>query len=222
MVVTPESWTVSLNGPTWFYGIDSVMQVLFALVTLLIYYMCIKAYKFSKDQKYKHFGWGFAFMSFAYFILAMSNLAIVSTFYDGTVRGINFGNLFYLAHVFFTLIGYSVLLLVSMKVRSKKLAVLMFSFISLFVLFSYQYYLKYHIVSLILLFFIAYQFFENFQKKRTINSGLVFTSFYLLAISEILFLATVYVPLLYVLGNVLQLLGYLAMLIMTIRVIARG
>jgi len=221
-MVFTENWTVSLNGPQWFMGVDSVMQVLFALVTLMIYFMSMKAYKFSKDAKYRHFGLGFAFMSLAYFILAISNLAIISTFYDGTVRHINFGNLFYLAHVFFALVGYSVLLLVSMKIRSKKLAVLMFAFISLFVLFSYQYYLKYHIVSLILLFFIAYQFFENYQKRRTINSGLVFVSFYLLAISEILLLSTIYVPLFYVVGNILQLLGYLAMLVMTVRVIARG
>src|SRR3989344_6838976 len=221
-MVFTESWTASLNGPTWFMGMDSVMQGLFVVVTLMIYFMSMKAYRFSKDPKYKHFGWGFAFISLAYFILSVSNLAIVTAFYDGTVRGINFGNLFYLAHIFFTLVGYSVLLLVSMKVRSKKLAVLMFAFISLFVLFSYQYYVKYHIVSLFLLFFIAYQFFENYQKRKSINSGLVFTSFYLLAISEILFLATVYMQLLYVVANVLQLIGYLAMLVMTVRVIARG
>ena len=222
MVVFTESWTVSLVGPTWFYGVDSIMQVLFALVTLMIYFMSMKAYKFSKDPKYKHFGWGFAFISLAYLILSVSNLAIISKFYDGTVRGINFGNLFYLANIFFTLVGYCVLLLVSMKVKSKKLALLMFAFISLFVLFSYQYYLKFHIVSLILLLFIAHQFYENYRQKRSINSGLVFTSFYLLAISEVFLLVMPYIPILYVVGNIFQLLGYLAMLIMTIWVIARG
>lgn len=221
-MVFTESFTASIAGPDWFMGIDSIMQIIFALVTISIYFMSMKAYKFSREPKYKHFGLGFAFMSLAYVILAISNLAIVTRFYDGTVRGINFGSLFYLAHIFFILIGYCVLLLVSMKVRSKKLAVLMFAFISLFVLFSYQYYIKFHIVSLILLLFIAHQFLENYQQKKSTNSALVFSTFYLLAMSEILLLATVYMPSLYVVGNLLQLLGYLAMLTMTIRVIARG
>lgn len=222
MAITTESWTVSLAGPQWFMGLDSVMQVLFALITLVIYFMSMKAYKFSKNSKYKRFGLAFAFMSIGYFVLAMSNLAITTGFYDGTIRGINFGNIFYLTHIFLVLVGYAILLLVSMKIHDKKLTALMFSFILLFVIFSYQYYLKFHLVSMMLLLFIAHQFFENYQSKRSMNSALVFASFYILAVSEIFFLLTVYFPSFYVVAHLFQFAGYFAMLTMTIRVITNG
>lgn len=221
-MVMLESLVVSINGPSWFFGIDTVFQVLFVLVTMLIYSLSARALKFTHDKKYKNLGLAFFFLALAYLILAMSNLALYTEFYDGVVRGINFANLFYLAHIFFILIGYSVLLLVSMKIKSKRMALLMFSFMLMFIAFAFQYYMKFHLVSLMLLVFIAYHFWENYLHKKSTNSGLVFVAFYCLCMAEVFFLTMVWLTPLYVVAHVLQLIGFLSMLWMYMRVFKHG
>jgi hypothetical protein len=213
-MVILENWAASLIGPSWFYGIDTIFQIMFVIITLLIYSLSVKAFKFSLDKKFKNLGLSFFFISLAFLILALSNLALYSGFYDGTVRGINFANLFYLAHVFFMLIGYSVLLLVSLKIKSKRVALLMFSFMLLFIAFAFQYYLKFHLVSLMMLVFIAYNFWENYLRKHSINSGLVFVTFYFLTIAELFFLCSVWMPTLYVMAQLMQMVGFLSILVM--------
>ncbi|MEA3378300.1 MAG: hypothetical protein U9Q69_01550 [Nanoarchaeota archaeon] len=212
-MVVLESWVASINGPSWFYGIDSLFQIIFIIATLLIYSLSVKAHsftkKFSSQKKYKNFGLAFLFLAFAYIILALSNLALYTGFYDGVVRGINFANLFFFAHMVFILVGYSVLLLVSLKVRDKKSAVLMFSFMLMFILFSYQYFIKFHLVSLILLIFIAYQFWENYLKQKSFNSALVFITFYFLGVGEIFYLlSVVWAPSFYAIAHLMQFVGF--------------
>lgn len=221
-MVMLEHWTASIAGPGWFYGVDLVFLALFLIINLIIYKFGVKAYGLTRDKKFKHFSLAFFFMSLAYLIYGLSNLALYTEFYDGVVQGINFANLFYFAHIFFMLVGYSVLLLVSMKVRSKKMALLMFSYMLLFIAFAYQYYLKFHLVALMMLVFIAYQFWENYTRKKSFNSGLVFVTFYLLGIAEALFLLEVWMPTLFVLGYLLQLTAYLAILTMYVRVLKNG
>ncbi|MEK6816883.1 MAG: hypothetical protein AABY09_04675 [Nanoarchaeota archaeon] len=221
-MVMLEHWTASINGPSWFYGFDIVFLALFVIINLIIYKVGVKAYGITRDRKYKNFSLAFFFISLAYLILGLSNLALYTEFYDGVVKGINFANWFYLAYIFFMLVGYSVLLLVSMKVRSKKLALLMFGYMLLFIAFAYQYYLKFHLVALMMLVFIAYQFWENYLRKKSFNSGLVFVTFYLLVMAEAMFLLQVWMPVLFVVAFLLQLTGYLAILTMYVRVLKNG
>lgn len=221
-MVMLEHWTASINGPEWFYGIDIVFLALFIIINLAIYKIGVKAYGVTHDRKYKNFSLAFFFISLAYLILGLSNLALYTEFYDGVVQDINFANLFYLAHIFFMLVGYSVLLLVSMRIRSKRMALLMFSYMLLFIAFAYQYYLKFHLVALMMLVFIAYQFWENYLKKKSFNSGLVFSTFYFLGVAEVLFMLEVWMPALFVLAFVMQLAGYLAILLMYVRVLKNG
>src|SRR3989338_5761600 len=227
MVLT-EGWFASLAGPQWFLGTDAVLQLFFGLITCLIALLGHKIYRMTHDLRYKNFSLSFLFIALAQFILALSHLAIATGFYDGIVRGINFVNLFFMAHIFFILVGYTLLLLVTLKVKNRKLIVLLFSFILLFVLFSYQYFVTFHIVAFLLALFMAIQFYQNYAKKRIYNAGLVFMGFYFLMMSEVFFLSSVYFPQFfgstsfpsfYPLGYFFQLLGYISLLYMFVRVL---
>lgn len=212
---------VSINGPAWFNTFDSIFQILFAVVTLIIAAFSYKAYKLMQERKYKYFCAGFFMMSAGFFVISLSNLLIYTRFYDGIVTRLaefNLANLFYMVHIFLMLLSYMLLLVIAMKLQQRRLIALLFAFILLFTVFSYQYYLKFHIISFMLLAFMAWQFYDNYKEKKNLNSGLVFSSFYMLAFAELFFLAMIFMPMLYVVGHAMQLIGFGLLLAMFMRV----
>lgn len=212
---------VSINGPAWFNTFDSIFQLLFAVVTLIICGFSYKAYRLLQERKYKYFAAGFFMIAGGFFVLSLSNLLIYTQFYDGIVTRLgelNLANLFYMGHIFLLLFGYMLLLVVAMKLQQRRLTALLFAFILMFTVFSYQYYLKFHMISFMLLAFMTWQFYDNYKEKKNLNSGLVFSTFYMLAFAEIFLLAIIFIPILYVVGHVLQLIGYGLLLLMFIRV----
>lgn len=211
----------SIAGPEWFRFFETTFQIMFAVITMLIAGFGYKAYKMSEDRKFKYFTAGFFMLSIGFILLAVSNFLIYTEFYDGIVSrfyGINFANLIYFGHIVLMMAGYMLLLVIAMRLQTRRLIALLFSFLFLFALFSYQYYLKFHVISLMLLGFMAWQFFDNYREKKKFNSGLVFSGFYMLAFAELFLLGIIFVPSLYVVGNVLQLVGYGLLLWMFIRV----
>lgn len=212
---------VSINGPAWFNTFDSIFQLLFAVVTLIICGFSYKAYRLLQERKYKYFSAGFLMISAGFFILSLSNLLLYTGVYDGIVTrlgGLNLANLLYLGHIFLLLLGYMLLLVVAMKLQQRRLTALLFAFIILFTAFSFQYYLKFHMIAFMLLAFMTWQFYDNYKEKKSLNSGLVFSTFYMLAFAEIFLLAMIFMPILYVVGHILQLIGYSLLLLMFIRV----
>lgn len=213
---------VSINGPEWFYTAGSVMQIVFALVTLLIAGFSYKAYMLAKDRKYRYFSFGFLSLALGYAAISFSNLLVFLGVYDGVIsrlNELNVANLLYLGHIFFIIVGYMLLLAVAMKLQQRKLIALLFALVLLLVAFAYQYYIKFHMISFLLLAFMAWQFYENYREKRTANAGLVFSSFYLLAFAELFLIAMVYItPVLYAVGHFLQLTGFGLLLLMFTRV----
>ncbi|MDI6737607.1 MAG: hypothetical protein QME12_03760 [Nanoarchaeota archaeon] len=213
---------VSINGPEWFYTAGSILQAVFALVALLIAGFSYKAYRLAKERKYKYFSAGFLSLSLGYAAISFSNLLVFLGVYDGVIsrlNELNLANLFYLMHIFFILVGYMLLLAVAMKLRQRRLIALLFALVFLLVGFAYQYYLKFHMISFLLLAFMAWQFYENYRERKTANAGLVFSSFYLLAFAELFLLGMVYVvPVLYAVGHFMQLIGFGLLLLMFARV----
>lgn len=219
------NYTVSLVGPEWFYKYNILLRFLFGIITLFIAYICEKAYLFTKDKQIKNFGLGFLFLSLSYFIISLSDLGIVTKIYEPLIYGINIANMFYLAHVFFHMLGLIIILLVSLKIKSKKIAMLIFSLILLFIAFSYQYFIKFHMVAFILLMFITLQYYWNLQnkKRKKFNSSLVFTSFYLMCMAEVAYFSTLYLfPSVYLLGNLFHFFGFILISYMLLRVLKNG
>lgn len=217
-----EDFVVSINGPNWFFGYDVVFQAMFVAVLLFVFFVGMKAYSFTKDSKFKYLALAFLAIAAAYGVHAFSNLTLYLKLYDAVVRGVNIANLFYLVHILFSFLGYGILLLLAMKVKSRRIVALILSLIGLFIIFSFQYYLKFHIVSLVLLLFIAWQFYENFKKKKTVNTGLLFVTFLLLTLAEVFFLLITQSGVFYVGAYVFQLIGYLVMLYFLVKVVRHG
>lgn len=215
---------VLINGPLWFRGIDATFEIIYALITLFIALMSYKIYKITDDQQFKNLAMGFGLFSIAFFILAVP-IFLISQGLIGTAILSVFDMPFFL-HMCFSLLALTLLLVVTLRIKSNKVRLLILGLVGLLMLFSYQYYLKFHMISLLLLFFLTLQFFRNAQEKKTLNSKLVFISFYLLMFSQIFFITTAS-PLLafvssYALGHMVQLLGFLFLFYVLARILKHG
>lgn len=210
-----------LHGPLWFRGIDAVSSVLFSLVTLLVAVLSTKAYALTEEKKYRYFSLAFYLMSVAFASVGIIKLLLIfhlSTTLSNVLWTFDF---MFLLYILLMVIAYGVLLILSFKVRDKDLVTLLLVLALLFVLFSYQHFLKFHIVSFVLLAFVTSQFYRNYVEKKNKNARLVFASFYLLTAAEGFLIVHTYFyvdGLFFIIGNLLQLCGYLALGYMLLRV----
>ncbi|MAG78365.1 hypothetical protein CL616_03305 [archaeon] len=210
---------VLTTGPQWFGGYDILFNIVFAIVTLFIAGLSYKAKHLTKEKKYSYFGLSFllaglAFLLFVIFSLFQNNqflLNILATF-----------DFVFFLHMFLILLSYLILSIIILKITNKNVMALLLILILLFVLFSFQYFVKFHIISFVLLAFLTYQFYKNYQKKRNINTKFVFVSFFLLTSSHIFFAAIRASQALYIAGEVLQLLGYILLFLMLMRLVTHG
>lgn len=207
------------SGPEWFYGINSVFELVCALITFLVSMLSYHAYRFAKQKKYYFLFASFLLISFAFSLSAIGGLMMHLGFYERIISILDTFDIVFLGQMVLMLLAYTILLLVSMNVRSRRLIALIMSLVTLFIVFSYQYYIKYHIILFLLLFFLSANFYLNYRKHRKLNSALVFSGFYLLMMAQPFFLFTVeFNTQFYIIGQALQLAGFLALFFMLIRV----
>ncbi len=55
-----------LFSPTWFYGLDSVFELVSLFVSFLIFVYALRLYRFSGEKKYKFFSFSFLSITLAY------------------------------------------------------------------------------------------------------------------------------------------------------------
>lgn len=207
------------SGPGWFYGYDAIFELVCMLVTFLISVMSYRAYRFINERKYYNLFASFLLISFAFALGAAGSFLMHLEFYDRIISILNMFDVIFLGQIALTLLAYTMLLLASMNVRSRRLTAFVMSLMVLFIVFSYQYYFKYHLILLLLLFFLAVSFYMNYRRKKSFNSALVFSGFYLLLLAQpFFFLSPQFSQNYYILGNVLQALGFLALFCMIIRI----
>ena len=211
-----------LNGPYWFRGIDALFGLVYILVTLLIAAMSYKAYKLTEEKKYSYFSAAFALMSCAFAIYSLTNLALTTHLSNTLSDMLTQFDFAFLIHMILIFAAYTLLLVVTLKIEQKKVIILLFTLMLLFTVFSYQYYIKFHIISFLLLFFLWHQFYTNYLEKKNPNAKLVFVSFYLLTCAQVFFLVMIYNQSFYVIADILQLLGFGVLFYMFTRLIQHG
>lgn len=211
--------TLLLNGPQWFQGIDAIFGFVYVLVALLIAALSNKAYKISGEKKYYYFSLAFFLMGLAFALYSFVNWSLlthISPLLSEVLTTFDFAFVIYILLIF---LAYTLLLIITFKIEESKVGLLIFTLMLLLTVFSYQYYLKFHIILFILLFLLAHQFYTNYTEKKNTNSLLVFISFYLLTCAEIFYVSMVHInQLLYVVAVILQLLGFLTLFYMLLRV----
>ena len=213
---------VLLNGPYWFMSLDSLFNLVYVLITLLIGGLSYKAYKLTEERKYKYFAVAFGLMSIAFFVYFTSTI-LLTTHISSNVTSILTGfDYAFLVYVFFTMMAYALLFITTLKIEDYKIRTLILTLMFTLTVVAYQYYLKFHIAMFAVLFLLTYNFYDNYLEKKNFNAKLVFISFFFLACAQLFYLANIYNELFYVVAVIIQLIGFLVLFYMLMRVLNHG
>jgi len=207
-------------SPPWFFSIDIIFQFLSLLIVLFIGLYSFKIYKLTKKVNYKYLFLAFISLTIAFLFKSFINLSL---YYHLLTRfGLVKENVvLYIVQVFallfyvlFTLSGYLILVALTHKITNLKLISLLLLLMIFGVVVGQNSQNFFHFLSVILLlFYIAPYFFNNYKTNLSLKSFLVFACFLLLAISHLMFLFEVISKQLYVLGASLMIISYLLLLV---------
>jgi hypothetical protein len=109
--------------------------------------------------------------------------------------------------------------MLTQRIKNFKTISLLFLLVILSAVIGGTTYSMFHLMSFILLLYVLHSFYKNYFRHKTINSLLVFISFFSLTLAQVFFSMIAFYTKFYVVGEVLQLLGYLILLISMIKVI---
>jgi len=208
---------ITVRGPEWFFGVDSLFEGFAALALLLITLFSFKAYRFTKDKRYRTFAIAFAFMTLGMVGRGVSDLLV---YLDMQVHPLALiaG---YAAYMGLTIVSLVVLFALTMKARQRAPLVALFLITFVAVMLSSSYRLSFHTVSLILLAFIAYHFVKNYYQKKSLTALLVCGSFVLLALTQAAFIADILRHKLYIIGHLIHLVAFALLFLALLRVLRK-
>lgn len=218
--------------PDWFLGGDVLIEVFSFLILLAFLILAYRNYKLSKNRSTKYLGLGFL-------AIAIAELATVFTkfvlYYDTTFtqeigqmiitsRVVQSVDLFYYIGFFFhkllTLGGLYAIYRIPLKRKLERDSLLAVCFIIISAAFSSAIYYLFHLTALILLILIINNYYKVYKENKSKNTCILLSSFSLLALSQLIFILS-NLDICYVLAQILQLVSYLMLLFLIIR-ITRG
>jgi hypothetical protein len=222
-------------APDWFASMDIFIHGFTVLVLLLIAAFSLRFY-FLKKQENKNY----LFFSASFILLAISFLWKIVT--DITViyeivkvkqvgiLDITFKTIYtekvlfvagHLAHYLFLLLGLYILYVVlNRKSTMNHLFILYFIIIT--TIFSTFSYFLFHLTAFVMLLGIAYRYYWIYRSNKRKSTKLLFTSFCVLALSQVLFMPVRLYVNIYIVAQITQLIGFLILLIAFIVVMYNG
>ena len=212
--------------PSWFLGYDIGLELVFAIITLIVSIFAFKVYKLSEQRQPKLFSTAFLFISMAYFCKAFLNFLVLSKLNENisvalkiaSVSTLNFIGVYF--YIILLSIGLVTLAYMTFRVRNAKIYSLLLIIAVMYLFFTSNPLLPYHIISSILLVYIFIHYLFNYIGKKRINTMLVLIAFGLLLFGNIHFMFSVVSQefsflnseLYYVIAHFLELVAYLLIL----------
>ncbi|HLC61818.1 MAG TPA: hypothetical protein VJI52_02270 [Candidatus Nanoarchaeia archaeon] len=218
--------------PQWFYSKDLLIDTVSAFVLLLIASFAVRYYKLNKKNKnYLYLAGSFFLIALSFLFKILTNFTIYYKVFVTRHLGdfiltyptIQVSNILFLAGFLFyrllTLLGLYMLYSIHQKNQSKSNIFLMVFFILILTYFSELEYFIFHIVALALLALITLQYYRTYRKNKQPASKFVTASFAIIGVSQIFSIFVFYNNVYYVIAELIQLVGYLILLMTFIRVL---
>jgi len=222
-----------IYSPQWFYGKDIIIDIVSVCVLLLIAFFSIKYYKIKKNRNYIFLALSFAVLagSFLFKILVNLNiyykyietkdLGVVTTLYQSMKAS---GKLFITSlflYWFLTLFGFYILYSIYQK---QSMSNFLFGTYLLVILtyIAYPDYKIFHLTLLVILSLITINQARNYLNKKHFATKSVAYSFGIIALSQIFYILVDVNNRFYVAGELIQLIGYVILLITFIMVLRHG
>jgi hypothetical protein len=216
-----------LFGPSEFFGIDVIFDIIVLLFLISIGVVTYKFYKLSTKKR------EYLFFSVSFFVLALSFLAkiltysiiyfynnlklnqieILNEFASSTIQGMRGSYFFFSAGIaaygFLMLLGLYLLYLVYQKDRNLSDFVIIIFCFFMIIVFSHNQYFALHITALMMFLLITYRYLHVYLTNHRNSTLFITFSFMILSISQGFFIFKDNFELAYFLGESFQLLGYL-------------
>jgi hypothetical protein len=208
------------------------MELVAFVIALAIAYQALKGYRLTKQKTLWYVHFSFAVLSVGLLIDSLAGfLGIVARTLRATIAFASSG---YSIYFFAQLLAYSILIYAYVsQTRTLNTPTPSILLASLFGFATLQAgpgivrallasFVEYHpipeIVLLLLVFYVTVQTSKNYLATKDRNAFLVFLAFLLLALSHLLFILQPINPLLFVIGHLLQLSGFVSFLAMLLQV----
>lgn len=224
--------------PPWFYGFDSLMYLISALIGFFISYNSYKLYSITRNKSHFYLHFGFILLSLGLFMVSLVSAFSYISFkacstncelglFDLTVGIEDFGYILYFG---LSIVGYSLLMLAYTfeKIKIPKYIltfVLLFSALLIIAavpssqLLIYDTYDQYfHLLSFLIVGYILFEILIHFSESKNITSLLVVLGFSGIFVFHILQFFAYFTYWLYVFAHISLIVGYLSLLAMLIKV----
>ncbi len=228
----PRSYVFS---PKWFYGFDSIIEFIAIIVSVLLVYYSYKCFKLTKEKKYLYFSTAFLSLTAAFIAKITGTLAIYKPAIARTTLGSAIHQTFagltpysinaiaWVIHFFFMLMGFMILFLIISKLtwKNQRVIALLAYFVLIATWISVIHYQLFYATTAVLLFLIAYSYRQNYREIRDEKARFVTFAFGILLVSQGFFIFAIYSSTVYVLAELIQLLGFVYLLIPFVLVFKR-
>ncbi|MBM3230478.1 hypothetical protein FJZ22_02370 [Candidatus Pacearchaeota archaeon] len=199
--------------PTWFFGFDIGMEILYACIAALIAYQAYKVYKISEEQTIKHLTVAFGLISLSYIIWAGVNSFIFNTVANavegmciGCLRDIAQGGLYLYTGLFIA--GLVSLVYATLNIKKPGVYYLLLGLALTIMTISIQKFATSRVVALFFITYILYHYVGCYKNTHNPCTKTLIIAFTLLLISSIDFLFSPRYYEAYVIGHIFELGAY--------------
>ncbi|MBN1645111.1 hypothetical protein JW851_03675 [Candidatus Woesearchaeota archaeon] len=208
---------VALQGPKWFFGIDSVFELAGTIILFMVFLMSYKSYKLVNMQRYKYYSIAFFGLTLGHLSRTIANFAIHQQWFGiSTLAKVFLAG--YGLHIGLTLAALVLLIAWAFEIKEKKIFCVLLLLVLAMIFVSSSYYLAFYWSAFVMFAFVTWFFFKNARKKKAMASKLVALAFLLLTITQALFFGTTTLPELYMGAHITQILGFLVLFIALVKV----
>jgi len=214
-------------SPKWFYGFDSIIELIAIIVSVLLVYYSYKCFKLTKENKYLYFSTAFLSLTLGFIAKIFGTLVIYKPTVTRTALGSSIHQTFtkltpydinalaFITYFFFTLLGFMILFLIISRLtwRNQRVIALLIYFVFLATWISVIHYQLFYLTTFVLLLLITYSYYNNYRKVKSEKARFVLIAFGTLLVSQAFFVFIIYSRTIYVLAELLQLLGFVYLLI---------
>ncbi len=223
-----------IYSPKWFFDKDIIIDIVSVFVLSLIAYFAMRFYKINKENKnYLVFAGSFMIMALSFLFKIITNFTLYHQVF--MTRQVGFMIFTYSAFkstdILFTfgfliyrmLMLTGLFMLYSIYSGTKKTDIFLIIYLILIsTYFSRSAYYVFHMTSLIFLVVITTQYWKNYRKIGHDSNRWLFYSFSSITLSQVIFIFIGLDIHIYVIAEIVQLVGYFALLVAFIKVFEDG
>lgn len=213
--------------PQWFFGIDILLEVIFALTAGLVAWYAFEIYRMADKRESKLLGIGFALISASYIMRGILNLFVLHEIQEG-VRELSLSSVTFLGmtgiYLYWTLFTSGLITLVYMtaKVKNTRLYALLLLTTLTLLLMSNSPAISFGIISALFSLSIFLHYIVECHRNHNQKTMLIAASFGLLFASDAIPLILEGYMNPYVAGHILEFGSYLLLLLILFLTVRRG